>query len=133
MTTKELVRNFLQQEGYKFEETTNLFRFKAQGLNYVCDADERDPIFFRIMVPVIFSANDRPEISREQVLQACNNIVEQIKVLKAYMDSDGDVSLTIEQFVSEDTQDLTNVLERSINLLAEGRIIFAKELNNIQL
>lgn len=131
MTTKELVRNFLQQEGYKFE-LNGQFHFKAQGLYCVCDADEGDPTFFRIVVPVIFSANDRPEISREQVLQACNNIVEQVKVLKAYMDDDGDVSLSIDQFVSEDTQDLTNVLERSINLLAEGRIIFAKELNNIQ-
>ena len=49
------------------------------------------------------------------------------------MDSDSDVSLSIEQFVSEDTQDLTKVLQRSLDLLAEGRIIFAKELNNIQL
>ena len=45
MTNKELVRNFLQQEGYKFEETANVFRFKAQGLNLVCEATERDPMF----------------------------------------------------------------------------------------
>lgn len=131
MTTKELVCNFLQQEGYKFE-LDELFYFKAQGLNCICDADEEDPTFFRIVVPVIFSANSLPEISREQVLQVCNDIVGQVKVLKVYMDSAGNVSLSIDLFVSEDTQNIANVFERSINLLAEGRMRFIKELNNIQ-
>lgn len=132
MTTKELVRNFLQQEGYKFEEKTNVFRFKAQGLNCICDADEGDPNFFIIMVPVIFFADASPEINREQVLQVCNNVIARVKALKVHMHSDGNVSLSIEQFVSEDTQDLTNVLERAIDILAEGRFIFAKELCDIQ-
>jgi len=128
MTNKDLVRNFLQQEGYKFEETTNVFHFKAQGLHLVCEAADRDPMFIRIVAPVIYSLSDDSSISREQVLDACNRLVEKIKILKAYLDEDGDVMLAVELFVSEDTQDITNILDRIIGILAEGRIDFTKSL-----
>lgn len=128
MTNKELVRNFLQQEGYKFEETGDVFRFKAQGLNLVCEASERDNMFVRVMAPVIYSMSDKPEVSREKVLEACNHLVERVKTLKAYIDRDGDVMLAVELFISEQTSDLNAVLERSINVLGHGRYEF---VNNI--
>ena len=129
MTNKELVRNFLQQEGYKFEETTNGFRFKAQGLNLVCEATERDPMFIRIVAPVIFSMSDSPEVSREQVLSACNKLVEQFKCLKVYLDGDGDVMLAVELFIYQDSNDLSAILERSVTILGQGRLNFSNELN----
>lgn len=129
MTNNELVRNFLQQEGYKFEETANVFRFKAQGLNLVCEATERDPMFIRIVAPVIYSMSDRPEISREQVLAACNKLVEQFKCLKVYLDGDGDVMLAVELFIYKDSNDLSAILERSFTILGQGRLNFSNELN----
>lgn len=129
MTNNELVRNFLQQEGYKFEETANVFRFKAQGLNLVCEATERDPMFIRIVAPVIYSMSDRPEISREQVLAACNKLVEQFKCLKVYLDGDGDVMLAVELFIYKESNDLSAILERSFTILGQGRLNFSNELN----
>lgn len=129
MTNNELVRNFLQQEGYKFEETANVFRFKAQGLNLVCEATDRDPMFIRIVAPVIYSMSDRPEISREQVLAACNKLVEQFKCLKVYLDGDGDVMLAVELFIYKDSNDLSAILERSFTILGQGRLNFSNELN----
>lgn len=128
MTNKDLVRNFLQQEGHKFEETGNAFRFKAQGLNLVCEATDRDPMFIRIVAPVIYSLTDNPALSREEVLSACNYVVEKIKTLKAYVDADGDVMLAVELFVSEDTQNLDMVLARACNVLGQGRFDFATKL-----
>lgn len=128
MTNKELVRAFLQQEGYKFEEKGDVFHFKAQGLHLVCEASERDSMFVRIIAPVIYSVSDYPDISRSKVLEACNQMVEKIKTLKAYIDHDGDVMLAVELFVSEQTQDLNAVLERSLNVLGQGRFDFIKQL-----
>lgn len=130
MTNKELVRNFLQQEGYKFEETGDLFRFKANGLHLVCEASERDSMFIRIVAPVIYSVSDHPEISREKVLSACNHLVEKVKTLKAYLDSDNDVMLAVELFISEETSDLSAVLERSLNVLGQGRFEFSNQLTD---
>lgn len=130
MTNKELVRNFLQQEGYKFEETGDLFRFKANGLHLVCEASERDNMFIRIVAPVIYSVSDHPDISRENVLAACNHQVEKVKTLKVYLDSDDDVMLAVELFVSEDATDLSAVLERSLNVLAQGRFEFSNQLTD---
>lgn len=124
MTNKELVRNFLKQEGYKFEELETVFRFRAQGLNLVCETDESDSMFVRIVAPVIFSLSDSPEVSRGQVLEACNHLIEKIKALKVYLDSDGDVMLTIELFITEQTTDLTAVMNRSLNILGQTRFEF---------
>lgn len=128
MTNKELVRNFLQQEGYKFEETEQTFHFKAQGLNLVCEASERDSMFVRIIAPVIYSVDENPEIPREKVLAVCNHLVEKIKTLKVYVDRDGDVMLAVELFISEQTTDLSAIIERSFNVLGQGRFEFAKLL-----
>lgn len=128
MTNKELVRAFLQQEGYKFEEKGDVFHFKAQGLHLVCEASERDSMFVRIIAPVIYSVSDNPGIPREKVLEACNHLVEQIKTLKVYMDREGDVMLAIELFISDETQDFSPILERSINILGQGRFDFAKQI-----
>lgn len=124
MTNKELVRNFLKQEGYKFEELETVSRFRAQGLNLVCEAVESDSMFVRIVAPVIFSLSDSPEVSRGQVLEACNHLIEKIKALKVYLDSDGDVMLTIELFITEQTTDLTAVMDRSLNILGQTRFEF---------
>ncbi len=128
MTNKELVRNFLQQEGYKFEEVANGFRFKAQGLNLVCEASECDNMFVRIIAPIIYSISDEPEVPREKVFAACNHLVEKIKTLKVYVDRDGDVMLAVELFISEQTTDLSTVLERTLSVLGQGRFEFAKEI-----
>lgn len=128
MTNKELVRNFLQQEGYKFEETGDVFRFKAQGLNLVCEASERDNMFVRVIAPVIYSLSDNSAVSREKVLEACNHLVERVKTLKAYIDRDDDVMLAVELFISEQTTNLASVIERAINILGQGRFEFAKQI-----
>ncbi len=128
MTNIELVSNFLQQEGYKFEETENVFRFRAQGLHLICEANESDNMFVRIVVPVIYSMSDSPEIPREKVLEACNHLVEKIKILKIYLDRDGDVMMAIELFISEQAIDINAIMDRSLNILGEGRFEFANLL-----
>lgn len=128
MTNKDLVRNFLQQEGYKFQESTHAFHFKANGLNLICEATDDDPMFIRIIAPVIYTVSDNPAISHEKVLSICNHLVEKIKTLKAYVDADGDVMLAVELFVSEDTQNLDMVLARACNVLGQGRFDFATQL-----
>lgn len=130
MTNKELVRNFLQQEGYKFEESDHLFRFKANGLHLVCEASSHDDMFIRIIAPVIYSVSDNPETPREKVLGACNHLVEKVKTLKAYLDDDDDVMLAVELFVSSDTQDLSTVLERCLNVLGQGRYEFSTQIRD---
>lgn len=130
MTNKELVRNFLQQEGYKFDENKELIHFKANGLNLVCETSSIDNMFIRILAPVIYSLSDHSDVSRAKVLTLCNNLVESTKILKAFLDNDGDVTLSVELFVSEDVSDLTSVLNRALNILGQGRFEFALKIND---
>ncbi|MCQ2345894.1 MAG: hypothetical protein MJZ82_03920 [Paludibacteraceae bacterium] len=105
-----------------------MLHFKAQGMNLVCEASERDNMFVRVMAPVIYSLSDNSAVSREKVLDACNHLVERVKTLKAYIDRDGDVMLAVELFISEDTSDLSAVLERAFNVLGLGRFEFSNQL-----
>lgn len=131
MTNRELVCNFLQQEGYRFQEVENLFRFRAQGMNLVCEANDRDDMFIHIIAPVIYSMSNTPEVSRQQVLEVCNQLVAEKKVLKVCLDEDEDVSLSLELLISEDTNDLTSVLDRSLNILAQGRYEFTNRITKL--
>ena len=57
-------------------------------------ADERDLLFFRIIMPGIYDI----ENNREKVLEICNEITCGIKVVKAFVVRD-EVWLSIEMFI----------------------------------
>ena len=92
----ELVRDWLSSEGYKYElndDSTGL-RFKYQGLMIYFEADKNDEQFFRLLMPDIYTL----ENNREKVLEVCNAISSEIKLIKAFLIEDH-LFLSIEVFV----------------------------------
>ena len=83
-----------------------------------------DDTYFRIILPNIYEAEEE---NRYQVLEACNAITRQYKVLKAYLTPKGNLWLSIEMFV-DTTPDIGDFFERCCNILVHGYEDMKKEI-----
>lgn len=89
---------FLSSEGYKPELTqSGNVRFRREGRSYVIFADEKDPTYFRMVLA--FSADDKSAQARVKRLEGCNVASGEVKVIKAYLDDDGDPNFSAEMFL----------------------------------
>lgn len=95
---QETYSSHLTQEGYRPELTNNgNVRFRREGRIYVIYVDERDPTFFRLQLS--FSAEDKSPAMRAKRLEGVNFASGDAKVIKAYLDGDGDPTFAAEMFV----------------------------------
>jgi hypothetical protein len=113
--TLDLVKQFLAKEGFKCENVSeNAVHFKYQGMNFFCEEDHRDQAFFRLIMPNIYKITD----DRERVLEACNKLTADMKVLKAFVEEDS-VWLSIEMFL-DSSPEIEDFMERCLDILIEG-------------
>lgn len=120
----ELVRDWLSSEGYKYElndDNTGL-RFKYQGLMIYFEADQNDEQFFRLLMPNIYTL----ENDREKVLEVCNGISSEIKLIKAFLIED-QLFLSIEVFV-DSTPEIGDFFERCCDILIHAYRKAAQEI-----
>ena len=90
--------NYLSSEGYRPELTqSGNVRFRREGRSYVIYVDEGDPTYFRMVLA--FSAEDKSPQARIRRLEGCNVASSEVKVIKAYLDSDGDPTFSSEMFL----------------------------------
>ncbi len=95
---QETYSGYLSTEGYKPEITpSGNVRFRREGKIYVIYADERDATFFRLVLS--FSAEDKSAAMRVKRLEGVNAASSDTKVIKAYLDSDGDPTFAAEMFL----------------------------------
>ena len=81
MNLKELMLNYLREEGFCPKEEEYGLAFKCEGLNFIFFYDEDDDQYFRLMMPGIF---DVTEENFPAVLLAMNKVNSEMKVVKAY-------------------------------------------------
>ena len=81
MNLKELMLNYLREEGFCPKEEEFGLAFKCEGLNFIFFYDEEDDRYFRLMMPGIF---DVTEENFPAVLLAMNKVNSELKVVKAY-------------------------------------------------
>ena len=120
----DLILEWLSDEGFKHEiDEDGDVHFRYQGRNLYFTPDD-DDTYFRIILPNIYEAEEE---NRYQVLEACNAITRQYKVLKAYLTPKGNLWLSIEMFV-DTTPDIGDFFERCCNILVHGYEDMKKEI-----
>ena len=124
MTTAELAKNWLQEQGFKCnldQDGDAIFRY--EGANMYVSVDKDDPLFLKIVMPSIYEV----ENNYSKVLEAVNKVCTRIKVIKALLVQNR-VHLVIEMFV-DTTPEVDDFFERCCDILIAGRRAFAEALN----
>jgi hypothetical protein len=123
MKTIDLVKEYLAQEGYRYEiDNDGDVHFKYQGVNLFFTDSGNDSNFFRIIMPSIYDVDN----NRVKVLEAANTVTRDIKVLKAFLVGDH-LWLSIEIFI-DSTPELADFFPRCLDILYEGRRRVAAEI-----
>lgn len=121
---RNLVLTFLQEEGYKYQEIDDVtILFKAEGIHIGCRTPKNDDMFIQFLIPTIYHLSDEQGISRENILSLCNNLTQNKKGSKFFLDeedNDNDVALSVEIFIEKDTTSLSTVIPRVLGLLLGG-------------
>ena len=113
MRTEELVKEFLSNEGYRFDvDGDGDIHFKYEGVNLYFTVDKDDQNYFRLIMPNIY--------------QLEGNRVKDLKVIKAFLVEDR-LWLTVELFI-DSTPELEDFFPRCMGLLKAGREKIAEEI-----
>jgi hypothetical protein len=95
---QETYSTYLASEGYRPELTpSGNVKFRRESKTYVIYVDERDPTYFRLVLA--FTAEDKSAAMRIKRLEGINTASGDTKVIKAYLDSDGDPTFSAEMFL----------------------------------
>lgn len=124
----DIYKNWLYENGVKFEEKDYGITFKYQGGYFIIGNNEKDAQFFNIVMPGIYDFADHPDVERVKVLEALNKINAHYKVVKAVCDEE-DCWLTTEIFI-DSTPDVEDYFERLLNILHQSRMEFFQILRN---
>ena len=123
MRTEELVKQFLSNEGYKFDvDSDGDIHFKYEGINLYFTVDNNDQRYFRLIMPNIYQL----EGNRTKVLEAINTVARDLKVIKAFLIEDR-LWLAVELFI-DSTPELEDFFPRWMGLLKAGREKIAEEI-----
>lgn len=119
----DLVKNYLSQEGYRYDiDSDGDIHFKYQGINLFFTDSGSDNTYFQIIMPNIYDV----EGNRMKVLEATNTVTRDIKVLKAYL-VENHLWLSIEMFI-DSTPEIGDFFPRCLDLLYAGRQRIAREI-----
>ena len=113
MNLKELMLNYLREEGFCPKEEEYGLTFKCEGLNFIFFYEEDDDQYFRLMMPGIF---DVTEENFPAVLLAMNKVNSELKVVKAYTPVPHEVWVGFEVIV-DSTPVLSDFVSRGIAML----------------
>ena len=123
MRTDELVKQFLSNEGYKYDiDGDGDIHFKYEGINLYFTVDNNDQKYFRLIMPNIYQL----EGNRTKVLEAINTVARDLKVIKAFLIEDR-LWLAVELFI-DSTPELEDFFPRCMGLLKAGREKIAEEI-----
>lgn len=89
---------YLNAEGFNPNLTqAGNVRFRREGKFYIIYVDEKDPEYFRLVLS--FTADDKTPAGRLKRIEGANLATTETKVVKAYVDSDGDPNFAAEMFL----------------------------------
>lgn len=130
MSRKELqeaYRDFLVNEGFRPDISEGgAVIFKREGRTYGITISEKDPAFFKLTLA--FSAEDKSPEARHRRLVATNVATLETKVVKAYIDNEGDPIFSVEMFVQSPAE-ANRYLIRMLNALDLAYDKYNKKFN----
>ena len=95
---QETYTSYLSAEGFRPELTqSGNVRFRREGRNFLIYADESDPTYFRIVMA--YGEEDKSAPARLRRLEGCNTASFEVKVVKCFLDKDGDPNFSGEMFL----------------------------------
>ena len=124
MNLQELMKQYLQEEGYCPKDTDFGLDFKCEGRTYVLIYDGDDEQYFRLMMPNIYDVTDE---NRDAVLVALNKTNTTVKVVKAYTPIPQAVWIGFEVLV-DSTPVLSDFIPRAISMLRTAQQTFYEAL-----
>lgn len=124
MNLKELMLQYLKEEGFCPKEDEYSIDFKCEGRTFAFLYDNEDDQYFRLMMPNIFEVTDE---NREVVLRALNETNSSVKVVKAYTPIPQAVWIGFEVLV-DSTPVLADIVPRGLNMLRTAQRTFYEEI-----
>jgi len=124
MNLQELMKQYLQEEGYCPKDTDFGLDFKCEGRTYVFIYDGDDEQYFRLMMPNIYDVTDE---NRDAVLVALNKTNTTVKVVKAYTPLPPAAWIGFEVLV-DSTPVLSDFIPRAISMLRTAQQTFYEAL-----
>lgn len=95
---QDIVSRHLVSESLRPElNSAGNVRFRSQGRTFVVHIDERDPLYFRLTMA--FVADDKSDAGRQRLLEGCNAATAEVKVIKCFLDEEGDPTFAAEMFL----------------------------------
>ena len=95
---QETYTAYLSNEGFRPELTpSGNVKFRREGRTFLIYADENDATYFRMAMG--FSAEDKSAQARLRRLEGCNITSFEVKVVKCFLDNDGDPNFSAEMFL----------------------------------
>lgn len=126
MNLKQLMLQYLQEEGFCPKEDEYGIDFKCEGMLYSLIYDENDNQYFRLMLPNIFEVTDE---NRSLVLYALNEANTKVKVVKAYTPLPHTVWIGFEVLV-DSTPVLADIVPRGLSMLRAAYQAFYEAMEN---
>lgn len=125
MTNTELVKEFLSEEGFRYEvnEKNGNIDFKYEMKNYFYVNNDEDNEYFQLVMPNIF---DVTEDNRDIALEAANKVNINTKVVKACVMEKG-VWLFLET-VLDHSPEMNTVIPRALRILQYAYNLFYKTI-----
>ena len=120
MNLQEMMKQFLQEEGFCPKETDFGLAFKCEGKNFLFIQDDDDEQYFRLMMPCIFETTEENE---DAVFRAMNEVNSSVKVIKAYIMCENEVWLGFEVLV-DSTPVVGDFVPRALAMLNRGAMKF---------
>lgn len=126
MNLKEMMMQFLKEEGFCPKEDEYGIDFKCEGRVFTFRHDEDDEQFFRLMLPSIFEVTDE---NRDSVLRAMNEVNTKVKVVKAFTPRPNYVWIGFEVLV-DSTPVLDDIVPRALAILCGAQKVFYEAIQN---
>jgi hypothetical protein len=124
-TLQKMYMSYLVDEGYKPEiDPDGDIRFKSEGRTCYITIDEKDTLYFRLLMPRIWTIDN--EVERRKVLVAADQATFSCKVAKVYTLKDS-VSVSVELFVAK-PEDFKGIFKRSLAALGYGYSQFVAKM-----
>ncbi|MBR6445275.1 MAG: hypothetical protein IKS94_02415 [Prevotella sp.] len=117
-------KEWLQNNGVKFEEEEFGLVFRYQGSNFIIFNPKNDELFFQLVMPGIYEVQPGEKM---KVLEIANTLTRDVKCLKVVVQDGGSVWLMTEIFIDK-TPDIDDFMERLLDILHEGRYHFYSKM-----
>lgn len=124
-----LILDYLKSQGLMPELRNYGIFFRYQMLNFHILNYENDDHFLRIILPGIMDVDAN---NRVDVLEACNKVTADMKVAKAYIQTDdngSEVWISTEQMLDQDPR-FEDVIPRSLNIMLGAYREFQEAMNS---